>query len=256
MTKRKTRKVKREIKKRVLNILTFVSVILSVSFILNSNNFKDIKGAIIGEDNVDRLGEYKEAFSEDVNQNMNYQYLELINKNNNIDLNYEPNDLVIPSIRFGNIGNMMVQYVRRDVAVALEKLFKAAKNGGINLVAISGYRSYDYQKNIYDNEVNNVGKIQANRYVAKPGQSEHQTGLAMDLLSDEYMNLDEGFENTESFRWLEENMSKFGFILRYPKGKEDITGYGYEPWHIRYVGVEDAKKIMDEGLTLEEYLSR
>ena len=78
----------------------------------------------------------------------------------------------------------------------------------------------------------------------------------MDVLSNEYSSLDEGFENTNAFKWLSENMSNYGFILRYPKGKEEITGYEYEPWHLRYVGVDDAKEITEKGLTLEEYLQQ
>lgn len=242
MLKKRNKKLKIRIN---LFIVTFV--ILCFSFIFSNfiEDNKDIEG------NENNLEEYKETYS----QNISSQYLKLVNKSNSIDANYEPNDLVIPSIRFGNIGNMMVQYMRRDAAVALEQLFKAAKKEGINLVAISGYRSYDYQETVYSNEVNSVGEIQANRYVAKPGQSEHQTGLVMDVLSDEYMSLDEGFENTAAFKWLDKNMSKFGFILRFPKGQERITGYGYEAWHLRYVGIEAATEIMDNGITLEEYLS-
>ncbi len=242
MLKKRNKKLKIRIN---LFIVTFV--ILCFSFIFSNfiEDNKDIEG------NENNLEEYKETYS----QNISSQYLKLVNKSNSIDANYEPNDLVIPSIRFGNIGNMMVQYMRRDAAVELEQLFKAAKKEGLNLVAISGYRSYDYQETVYSNEVNSVGEIQANRYVAKPGQSEHQTGLAMDVLSDEYMSLDEGFENTAAFKWLDKNMSKFGFILRFPKGKERITGYGYEAWHLRYVGIEAATEIMDNGITLEEYLS-
>ena len=242
MLKKRNKKLKIRIN---LFIVTFV--ILCFSFIFSNfiEDNKDIEG------NENNLEEYKETYS----QNISSQYLKLVNKSNSIDANYEPNDLVIPSIRFGNIGNMMVQYMRRDAAVELEQLFKAAKKEGINLVAISGYRSYDYQETVYSNEVNSVGEIQANRYVAKPGQSEHQTGLAMDVLSDEYMSLDEGFENTAAFKWLDKNMSKFGFILRFPKGKERITGYCYEAWHLRYVVIEAATEIMDNGITLEEYLS-
>lgn len=265
--KRRKRRIKKKVKKKILKFILGIFIILSIIYIFKAKmretiDDKNIEDSItVGvdkntESSINNSEEHKEAFSKDLQQGTNLQYLMLINKNNEIAPDYEPNDLVIPSIRFGNIGNMMVQYVRTDVAVALEQLFKAAKNEGINLIAISGYRSYEYQDNLYDNEVNNVGEIQANRYVAKPGQSEHQTGLAMDILSNDYMELDQGFEDTEAFNWLEKNMSKFGFILRYPKGKENITGYGYEPWHIRYVGVEVATEIMEDGITLEEYLDK
>lgn len=189
-------------------------------------------------------------------QNIQYNNLILVNKFNPISKDYKANDMTIPSVAFGNVGNNMVQYQRKEVSESLERMFEAAKNEGINLIAISGYRSYKYQETIYSNEINNVGEIEANKYVAKPGTSEHQTGLAMDLLSDEYMELDEGFEDTEGFSWLKNNMSKYGFILRYPRGKEIITGYSYEPWHIRYVGTKAATEIMEAGITLEEYLDK
>ena len=100
------------------------------------------------------------------------------------------------------------------------------------------------------------GEAQTRSYTAEAGASEHQTGLAIDILSDEYSVLDEGFENTRAFKWLNENCYKYGFILRYLKGKEDITGYNYEPWHFRYIGNEEAAmEIMNRGLTFEEYIN-
>lgn len=240
----------------MVNLFIFTVVVLLAFYIFNVNRSEDIEGKIRVEidkskgNNTDSIGKDKETFTE----NINSEYLRLINKCNKISSEYEPDDLVIPSIRFGNNGDMMVQYMRSDAAMALEQLFKAAKSDGITLIAISGYRSYEYQISVYNNEVSNVGEIEANRFVAKPGESEHQLGLAMDILSDEYMVLDEEFEDTDAFRWLRDNMSKFGFILRFPKGKESITGYGYEPWHLRYVGVEVATEIMSKGITLEEFL--
>ena len=184
----------------------------------------------------------------------NSDYLILINKENHINGDYVPKDLVIPNVRF-RVADDMCREMRLDAANALQKMFNDAKNEGINLIAISGYRSYEYQKEVYDKSVATEGQEYTNNYVAIPGTSEHQSGLVMDLLSDEYSSLDEGFENTKAFQWLKENMSNYGFILRYPRGKEDITGYDYEPWHLRYVGVEAAKEIMSQGITLEEYLN-
>ena len=148
----------------------------------------------------------------------------------------------------------MCREMRVDAADAIEKMFADAANDGIDLIGISGYRSYEYQKIVYNRSIAIEGQEYTDHYVAIPGTSEHQTGLVMDLLSSEYLSLDEGFEDTKAFQWISENMSKYGFILRYPKGKESITGYDYEPWHLRYVGVDPAKKIMDKGITLEEYL--
>ena len=182
-------------------------------------------------------------------------YLMLINKNSGINENYIPPDLVIPNVEF-RVADYMCREMRLDAANALENMFNDAKEDGINLIAISGYRSYDYQKVVYDSSVATEGQEYTEHYVAIPGTSEHQTGLVMDLLSDEYLSLDEGFENTMAFQWLMDNMANYGFILRYPRGKEDITGYDYEPWHLRYVGVDVAKEIMSKGITLEEYLER
>ncbi len=182
-------------------------------------------------------------------------YLMLINKNSGINENYIPPDLVIPNVEF-RVADDMCREMRADAANALENMFNDAKEIGINLIAISGYRSYDYQEIVYDSSVATEGQDYTDNYVAIPGTSEHQTGLVMDLLSDEYLSLDEGFENTRAFQWIMENMSNYGFILRYPRGKEDITGYDYEPWHLRYVGVDVAKEIMSKGITLEEYLER
>ena len=114
---------------------------------------------------------------------------------------------------------------------------------------ISGFRSYGTQSRLYNNYVARDGEAKANTYSAKPGQSEHQTGLAFDVGA-----LDDNYGNTAAGRWLSENAHKYGFIIRYMKGKENITGYQYEPWHIRYVGETVAADIYSKGLTLEEYL--
>ena len=127
----------------------------------------------------------------------------------------------------------------------------AAKNAGINLKIISGFRSYATQKTLYNNYVARDGKAAADRYSARAGHSEHQTGLAADINS-----LEQSFENTKEGKWLNDNCYKYGFIIRYPKGKENITGYMFEPWHIRYVGTDVATKLYNNGnwISLEEYL--
>lgn len=241
------RKIRRKRKRRVIIVFSFIAVVLTTYFFINLNNRR-----IDSTNNrIESIGNFRDK----TNKSNSSQNLILVNKSNSLSRNYQPDDLVIPNIRFDNIADDMVQYVRYDAAIALEELFQSAESQGINLIAVSGYRSYSYQDNVYRNEVNTVGRIEADKYVAKAGESEHQTGLSMDILSDEYLSLDDGFENTIAFSWLENNMSKFGFILRFPKGKEDITGYSYEPWHIRYVGISAATEIMEEGLTLEEYLN-
>ena len=132
-----------------------------------------------------------------------------------------------------------------------DKMQSDAASEGINLNVISGFRSYNRQNSIYNNYVARDGKDKADTYSARPGHSEHQTGLAADINS-----LSQSWENTNEGKWLNNNCAKYGFIIRYVKGKEDITGYIFEPWHIRYVGVELATKLYNNGdwITLEEYL--
>lgn len=131
---------------------------------------------------------------------------------------------------------------------AFKKMQSDAARDGIKLTIVSGFRSYNRQKNLYNSYVNKDGKAEADRYSARPGYSEHQSGLAMDLNS-----VDDSFAYTKEAKWIAENCSKYGFIIRYPKGKEPITGYIYEPWHVRYLGTELAEKVTTSGLTLEEY---
>ena len=124
------------------------------------------------------------------------------------------------------------------------------KSLGLNLWIASGYRSYATQKRLYNNYVSSDGKEAADTYSARPGYSEHQTGLAFDLNS-----VEESFANTDEGKWVKDNCYRYGLIIRYPKGKESITGYIYEPWHLRYVGVKLATKLYNDGdwITLEEY---
>lgn len=247
-----------------LNIfIVFILLLIIIFALINNKNNKinnDLSSKASSTNNVSGVNSKNnvevQSESEDMNlvyNNPNDEYLVLVNREHSLEENYEPDDLVIPNIPLQTSSNMTA-HVRYQVAVELENMFNDAKKVGINLIGISGYRSCDYQTTVYNDAVANDGAIAADNYVAHPGHSEHQTGLAIDVLSDEYSNLDEGFENTESFKWLSENISNYGFIIRYPKGKEDITGYSYEPWHLRYVGKNAAKEINDNQLTLEEYL--
>ena len=136
-----------------------------------------------------------------------------------------------------------------DAKAALTEMINAAAKEGINIYKISGFRSYSTQETLYNNYVKRDGQASADRYSARPGHSEHQTGLAFDLNS-----LDQSFGETKEGKWLEKNCWKYGFIIRYPKSKESVTGYMYEPWHVRYLGKDTAKKVYDSGLCLEEYL--
>ncbi len=137
-----------------------------------------------------------------------------------------------------------------EAAGPLWEMIAAAKKDGIKLWMTSGYRSYYDQQYIYNGYVKRDGQEKADTYSARPGHSEHQTGLAYDL-----NDLDHDFGDTPEGQWVAENCHKYGFILRYPKGKEEITGYMYEPWHIRYLGVEKATEVYESGLCLEEFLN-
>ncbi|MDP4083581.1 MAG: M15 family metallopeptidase [Bacillota bacterium] len=181
----------------------------------------------------------------------------LVNKNYTLPSNYIPSDLVRPNVAF-SFGNQKIEksLMRKEAATALEAMFSDAKKSGIELFAVSGYRSFSRQESLFDSEINKFGKSQALQAVAIPGSSEHQTGLAMDIASNStHLNLTEGFALTKEGKWLAENAHLFGFILRYPKGKEAITIYEYEPWHFRYVGVKAATTIYKHNWTLEEYFN-
>ena len=139
---------------------------------------------------------------------------------------------------------------------AANKMFAAAKSEkGYNMWAQSGFRSYSTQKSIYNRYVKNDGQAKADRYSARPGYSEHQTGLAFDVCATNKACINSGFDSTPEAKWLSENAYKYGFILRYVKGKEDETGYMYESWHFRYVGTELAEKLYNNGnwITMEDY---
>ena len=131
---------------------------------------------------------------------------------------------------------------------AFEEMRAAAALDGIELFVASGFRDYEYQVDLYNKYVNIDGPELADTYSARPGYSEHQTGLTADINS-----ADESFEGTPEAIWLDKNCYKYGFIVRYPKGKDQYTGYEYEPWHLRYVGKEKAKKLYESGLSMEEY---
>ncbi|MBR3660962.1 MAG: DUF5011 domain-containing protein [Bacilli bacterium] len=154
----------------------------------------------------------------------------LVNKKYHLPANYNPG-------------------VNSEAYQALTKLQNDASSNGYSLPLLSGFRSYETQKNLFNSYVARNGYEKANTFSARPGESEHQTGLAFDI-----GEISDSFGNTKAGIWLSENAHRYGFIIRYLKGKESITGYKYEPWHIRYVGVSAATEIKTQGITLEEYL--
>lgn len=178
----------------------------------------------------------------------------LVNKQFSLDEDYAPEDLVtveVPTI----LENPEVNQLREVAADALKAMFDKAEQSDVYLHARSGYRSYQTQVQLFQNYSAKHGEEAANRYSARAGQSEHQTGLVMDVTSESVnYQLTEGFGETEEGKWVSEHAHEFGFIIRYPEGAEDITGYIYEPWHLRFLGVDMATKVYESGLTYEEYL--
>ncbi len=175
--------------------------------------------------------------------------LVLVNKNNKLYEGFIPNNLEVINLNYA-IGKKLL---RNDAKEAFEKLCEKAKKLGYDIKAESTYRDYYYQEKLYNNYVKEYGKIYADNCSARPGHSEHQTGLAVDVRGSigDYNE----FETTKEFTWMIDNAYKYGFILRYPKGKEHITGFKYEPWHYRYIG-DTAKEVHTKKLTLEEYLKK
>lgn len=166
---------------------------------------------------------------------------------------YVPPDLVTLPSEW--VAGQAVQ-LRREAAEALLKLLAAAREEGYQLVAVSGYRSYESQVQVLQQEIRQYGEAQARRQVAEPGHSEHQLGVAVDLATARRpYDLSEDFGTTPEGRWVQQNAARFGFVISYPAGKEAVTGYIYEPWHIRYVGPEIARRVVESGQTLTEFLS-
>ncbi len=177
------------------------------------------------------------------------ELLVLVNKNNQLSNDYIPKNLESISLRYANKD----KYLRKEAKDAFEKLSSEAAALGYRIVAVSAYRDYNYQNELFNYYVEEKGLEYALDCSAKPGHSEHQTGLAVDV---EGENKDyDNFEDTKEFSWMKDNAHRFGFILRYPKGKEHITGFKYEPWHYRYVGINIATEIYEKNITLEEYLN-
>jgi D-alanyl-D-alanine carboxypeptidase len=178
----------------------------------------------------------------------------VVNKKRSLPADYEPTDLVEPNVPFSFPGKSEKRMLRAEAAKALEEMFARAKRDNIQLYGVSGYRSYKTQQALYTGYVKTQGAEHASRYSAQSGKSEHQTGLAIDVSgADAKTRLEEQFADTVEGKWLAKHAAEFGFIIRYPRGKEAITGYAYEPWHIRYVGKKVAQEIAARGITLEEY---
>ena len=180
----------------------------------------------------------------------------LVNREFSLPEDFVPENLSAPDIRFA-FSDTTIDKAKMtpEAGEALALLFDAAQDeAGLALYGVSAYRSYARQYTIYATNLATRGIAHTNRYSAAPGRSEHQTGLAIDIsCASEGYGLETTFADTPEGIWVAENAHRFGFILRYPKDKEHITGYNYEPWHIRYVGAELAGYLYETGLTLDEY---
>lgn len=172
----------------------------------------------------------------------------LVNRQHMISESY------VPDVRKTNLYGMS-QSMRSDAADALETLFAAAAEDGAKLSTVSGYRSYSKQKTIHARKVKSIGQKAADLISAPPGGSEHQLGLAMDVAQRNSSQLNTNFGDTTAGKWVDANAYRYGFIVRYQEGTEAITGYQFEPWHIRYLGPVYAKEVFESGLPLELYVS-
>lgn len=173
----------------------------------------------------------------------------LVNKYHKLDENYEPSDLTIIDSKYAS----GTQKLRKEAQIKFEEMASDMAKENLKIYAGSTYRSYTYQKGLYDRYVKKDGFAAAETYSARSGYSEHQLGLAVDIVNDKWDYLS---ENDKEYDYLVKNSYKYGFILRYPRGSEYITGYMFEDWHFRYLGIELATKVFNSGLTYDEYIAR
>lgn len=172
----------------------------------------------------------------------------LVNKFNYLNNDFAPENITPLDLSYSYANNS----ASKETSEAYKNMAIAAKQDNIHLMANSSYRTYERQEEIYKEFYYTKGISYADKYAARAGYSEHQTGLTIDIFTTG-TSTTSNFEESDAFKWLQENDYKYGFILRYPKGKEYLTGYNYESWHYRYLGVETATKVHNSGLTYDEY---
>lgn len=205
--------------------------------------YKDTNNIILSLNTIN----FPDYYNNEIKELNNLSFpIQLVNRKYYLTNSYLPSDLVEITNVKKIIRKNETMLLSNIVYTAYQNLYKDMKSNGLEVYIFSAYRSYEKQISIYNNSPNKS-------YVANPGHSEHQTGLVLDI-STLNSGLTVHFENTNEFKFLKNNAHLYGFILRYPKDKEYITGYSYEPWHYRYVGIEHAKIIYDNNLTLEEYI--
>ena len=262
--KRQERIKRAKRKNMIIYIESFAIIVLTVALVIVSINYVALKGKISENPIDDVTPNTSGVISSDTSSadlmkaEVDKWYMKLVNPDNSVDQSFISNvDLLEINSKYTS-GSQSSKMLDRRVVESFENMCKAAEEDGIAMISISSYRTYSYQENLYKNRVQRcinegMSRTEAEKkaatIVALPGTSEHHLGLAVDINS-----VETSFENTTAFRWLQENAENFGFILRYPKDKQDITKIIYEPWHYRYVGVEHAKAINDLGMCLEEYV--
>ena len=243
-------------------LLLITALLLALAFVLTAFVFKGDGGSEEPETASETTPQITESVAEtepEEEENIDNEWaMFLVNKKNPLPSDYDSRietTMIFESWR--------EYYLDSRAAVYFEKMLNAAKEDGVDLLVVSAYRTIEYQQQNFDRSVQervDKGMSYDDAYadtlaeVALPGESEHNAGLALDIMSEEYTSMDDdGFENTEAFKWLDKHAAEYGFILRYPKGKQEITGIIYEPWHYRFVGVYYANEIKESGLCLEEY---
>lgn len=206
------------------------------------------------EDTVTFVNAYldKDYYTNDINlTNEEANNIDIIvNKYYKLNSNYEPSDLTKINSKYSSGNN---QRLRKEAATKFEEMAQNALDNGLKIYAGSTYRSYSYQLGLYNRYVLKDGFAEAETYSARAGYSEHQLGLAVDILNGKWSYLS---ETDKEYTWLIDNSYKYGYILRYPRGKEYVTGYVFEDWHFRYLGIELATKVYNSGLTYDEYVAR
>lgn len=244
----------------VIVLFIAVAIFVVVKFVYNKDVSANLKREEVATTwSVEKYGSDKEEKSL-VNSNAKKidrdpdSITVLVNKENSIEEEYKPSDLVEPKIEFCFNYKDEKRKMRKEAAQNLELLFQGANYYGHTLQGVSGFRSFARQKTIYEYNLIKNGFEYTQVYSAMPGTSEHQTGLAIDITCPSLNGrLSDTFGETKEGKWVAKNCYKYGFIIRYPKNKSDVTGYGYEPWHIRYVGYDLAKYLYDNNMTLDEY---
>ena len=265
--------------KKIIVLLFLFLISYFIYYYINYNDNKEINEVNIKKENTiedisyyikrykDRYTAYKEKYNYsdektvlDVNMNLDYDFYDddiiktssytdgnliLINKYNKVDKDFIP-----ALVSLNSKYTTKSLQVTNDTKHAFEKLCEDSLLENLNIKAMSAYKSYDYQLGLYNYYVSQDGKEAADKYSARPGFSEHNSGLAIDIKG---INTDYLSDETKEYKWIKDNAHLYGFIIRYPKGNEDITGYQYEPWHLRYVGIDVATYIYEHNITFDEY---